>query len=385
MHIKGLTESTKLTPIARCRRIELTEPYTFAVRNEEIHFLPDGCLLLELKRSGVCPADLRYVTFSRPAELMNERIPMCVFHEGIAEVMAVGKNAGDFTKGQRVAVVPNIPCYVHDPVTYPDKQHACKPCRDGVVGENLCTDAMFLGSNAQGLSRSPLLHPGVCVVPIPDDVPDDVAILAEILSVALRGVRCSGVKKDDTVLVTGAGAIGHLSALLVNHIAGVPKQRLFVTDISEKKLNTVRGFATTKNTCSKNALADLHGKVDKAFECAGGKAMEKTVDQALECAAPGGMIMLMGVHEHKIGVRIRHTHVKGLTLMGTQRSDKRDFEEALEIMREPFVQAETRRILHSREFPATAKGVEAACRAALDPEECGKVIINWEMDKTSAI
>jgi threonine dehydrogenase-like Zn-dependent dehydrogenase len=59
-------------------------------------------------------------------------------------------------------------------------------------------------------------------IPIPDDMPEDVAALAEPLAVMVRGVRKGRVMAGDVVTVVGAGTIG-LMGIAAARVAGASK------------------------------------------------------------------------------------------------------------------------------------------------------------------
>jgi len=58
------------------------------------------------------------------------------------------------------------------------------------------------------------------MVPIPDHVPYAAAALAEPLSCCLSGQEAVGVRRDDVVLIIGAGPIGVMHLLLARLSGG---------------------------------------------------------------------------------------------------------------------------------------------------------------------
>src|SRR3990172_9801964 len=79
-----------MTPI-KSTKYQIIGPYQFQVVQEEIKDVPGGHLLLKIMRTGICPADLRYISCSRPPEILKERLPMAPFHEAIATVAGIGE------------------------------------------------------------------------------------------------------------------------------------------------------------------------------------------------------------------------------------------------------------------------------------------------------
>jgi 2-desacetyl-2-hydroxyethyl bacteriochlorophyllide A dehydrogenase len=61
---------------------------------------------------------------------------------------------------------------------------------------------------------------GADVVPIPETVPSELAVLSALGAIALHGVKRGGVHKGERVASIGLGAIGSLSALLHKYFGG---------------------------------------------------------------------------------------------------------------------------------------------------------------------
>jgi len=376
--IEKASHKKKLSRPVRSRIFEVVGPYMMRERWEEISELPDNCLLLETRLTGICHADLRYVSCSRPPEILRERLPLSVFHEGIAQVVEVGENVQDFSKGDFVVIVPNIPCYVHNPEKYRDIYRACGSCRPEGAGENLCEDVRFLASNAHGLSRTFFIHPAACVFHLPGDIPEEVAVLTEPLTVINRAMKQANVNYDDRVAVLGSGFMGFITATALSKIVGISEDNILVTDIFNFKLEKLKDFTTVLNTKEKPIGKEFLSSFDIAFECAGGKASEITIDQALSLLSPGGTCLLMGVSEDKIPIKTRTLLEKGLTLKGTTRSAAIDFSDVLEwLKREEFRKILRRIIFPQMFFAKDCESVISACKAAEDPETHGKVLIDW--------
>src|SRR5690606_40286050 len=102
----------------------------------------------------------------------------------------------------------------------------CPPCRDGLY--NACVKMGFIGISGRGggLAEHVVVERR-WVHPV-GDVPLDQAALVEPLAVAYHGVRLSGAKAGDTVLVGGAGPIGLLTCAVLHAIGA----RAVVTEVS---------------------------------------------------------------------------------------------------------------------------------------------------------
>jgi len=381
--IKAIERASRRRPISppvQSRVFEVVGPYKMRERREEIAELPEGCVLLKVMLTGICHADLRYVSCSRPPHILRERLPLPVFHEGIARVVEVGEDVRNFRRGSLVVVVPNIPCYIQDPERYPDVYRACESCRPGGPGENLCRDVKFLSSNAPGLSRTFLIHPASSLFNVPPGIPEEIAVLTEPLTVIKRAIELAGVNYNSRVAVLGGGFMGFIMAATLSFIVGISKQEILVTDVFDFKLEKFEDFAVTLNVREKSIPKDILSSFDIAFECAGGKAAESTIEQALSLLSPGGTCMLIGVSEEKIPIRTRTLLEKGLTLKGTTRSAAIDYPEVLKWLQKGDFAKSLRKIIYPKIFKAeSCDSILSACRTAESPETHGKVLIDWRL------
>ena len=74
--------------------------------------------------------------------------------------------------------------------------------------------------------------------------------------------------------------------------------------------------------------------IDIAFECVGGEASSFAINQIIDCIKIGGKIVLTGVAENDILINTRKILEKGLTITGSTRSSKRDFEKSIKLLQD---------------------------------------------------
>src|SRR5699024_11096207 len=135
--------------------------------------IKDNWVLVRPTMVSACQADLRYFNGKRKQEALDKKLPMALFHEGVGVV--VKSKSLDFEEGDRVVIVPNIPGYVLDPEKYNDEKD---------VPDNYVEGTEFLGSGYDGIAQSDLVHPAECLVKIPDGIPDEIAVLAEMSTIS---------------------------------------------------------------------------------------------------------------------------------------------------------------------------------------------------------
>ncbi|MEF3301702.1 alcohol dehydrogenase catalytic domain-containing protein [Paenibacillus sp. GYB003] len=316
----------------------------------------EGEVVVEPTLASICHADLRYYTGQRRAEALARKLPLTLIHEGIGRI--VSSRSAEIGPGARVTIVPNIPGFLRDRV--PPEQ-CCPACR-GEPGENYCHNGRFLGSSMDGIAQHRLVVPAECALPIPDGVPDEIAVLAELCSVSYRAI--SGVRDridaGASVAVFGDGPVGYFTAAVLHHVFGLQRDRLLVFGAIADKLGQFE-FAS-RALVHDYDFASADG-TDIAIECTGGRFSESAINQAIDLLKPGGALILMGVTEERVPINTRDVLEKGATLLGSSRSSRSDFAAVLQAMKAPAFQQTLRRILPDRLTPV--RSVEDY-RAALE-------------------
>src|SRR5699024_9890560 len=163
------------------------------------------------------------------------------------------------------------------------------------VLDNYLPESVFLGSGYDGIAQQYLVLPPENVVSIPDNVPDEIAVLAELTSVSLHAIRnVSGCLTDGKVAVFGDGPVGYLTAATLHHVYNIPKDNLVVFGTTEERLVQF-DFATTYFV--KDFDFGKGEDVVAVIECTGGAFSENAINQAIDLIEPQGKITLMGVSE----------------------------------------------------------------------------------------
>ena len=337
------------------REFLLVKPFTFAVKERVIDFIPEGNLLLKPVVAGICGSEMLYFKGQKEKEKLESRLPMCLLHEGVAEVVETGKGAS-LKIGTRVVVNPLIPC------------GECWACRN--LGENMCRNSKFMAATADGLARTLFLYPEDRVIPVPPGIPVEVAALSEPFSVALNACEVAGIRKDERVAVIGDGPVGYLVALAVSSVSHVPPEQLYFIGVIDEKLGLAHDFALTLNSIKeKDRLNSLHEKFDVVFEAVGGSAHRITLRQAIDLLRPGGRCVLLGISKGEVPVAVTSIVNKSLTLKGSTRSRMEHYYKVLSLLQDGEIRRKVERIISDRRFVIrTVKDLEEAFRYA-DTEE----------------
>jgi (R,R)-butanediol dehydrogenase/meso-butanediol dehydrogenase/diacetyl reductase len=140
----------------------------------------DSDVVVKVKACGVCGSDLTYIKIGGIHRKPGGVTP--IGHEAAGEVMSVGSGVKGVSVGQRVVI---------NPMMTPSNIGSGGP--EGAFTEHLLVRDARVGDS---------------LLPIPDDLPFEVAAMTEPLAVALHGVNRSLAKAGEKVVVFGCGPIG---------------------------------------------------------------------------------------------------------------------------------------------------------------------------------
>lgn len=201
-------------------------------------------VVIKVKACGVCGSDLSYIKVGGIHRKPGGVTP--IGHEAAGEILAFGSDVKGVHIGQRVVINP-------------------------------MQTSSYIGSGGpEGAFTEELLvrdaRVGDSLLPIPDDLPFEVAAMTEPLAVALHGVNRMQVKPGDKVVVFGCGPIG-LGMVLWLVDRGITD--VVALDLSPERLEraTALGARAVINPGKDNVrarLLELHGSA-RVFsrECVG--------------------------------------------------------------------------------------------------------------------
>ena len=277
----------------------LKSPKFFEESIDEIEL--DGVVVRPTYLS-ICQADQRYYQGSRPAEILDRKLPMALIHEGIGEVVFDGE--GNFKSGDKVVMIPNT------------------PTDEDVCRLNYSYKSKFRGSGFDGFTSDLIKMESDRVVKIPDDFNLYVSAFIELISVAYQGISkfeeiC--VTPNDALGVWGDGNLGFITALLLKE--KFPQSKVIVFGKHHDNLDL---FSFADEIYRIHDVPDDLA-VDHGFECVGSSASQSAIDQMINIINPQGTINLFGVSEYPIPINTRLVLEKGLTIQGNSRSEREDF------------------------------------------------------------
>ncbi|GCD81366.1 alcohol dehydrogenase [Parageobacillus thermoglucosidasius] len=285
------------------------------LRRVEVPKLPnDEWVKVRVKYGGICGSDLNLILLKdSPTTSPFVSFPFTIGHEVVGTIEEVGSKVENVNVGDRVAIDPILSCItrgIADP---------CPNCRRGdynlchFMTEGVISPGLLIGAcrDTGGSWGAYLVAHKSQVLKLPDNVNDLNGVLVEPFSCALHAVLRNPPKKDDTVLVIGAGTIGICVVAAIKalefpcRIVVLAKHDFQTQLASHYGADEIIYFTKNKNYIYETAKSlqasvldplfgdpVVQGRADLIFECVGNK---QSINDALRFVKNGGKAVLLGL------------------------------------------------------------------------------------------
>lgn len=286
-------------------------PGRIALREFDVPDPEPGVVVIAMHLSGICGTDKH--TFrgesKQYAGTAHERdldYPLICGHENVGTVVATGGPAYDtngvqLKQGDRIVPGANVPCgscyYCLNSYPY----YFCQHLEDYGNSLNVGRAPSLFG----GWSQYMYLLPRTPIFRVPDELPDEVAVITEVMAVthgvdkgiAVLGLQ-GGSRSGFSVAVLGTGPLG-LCHLIKSRMLGAGM--VIATDVLPGRLQFADQFgvdlaldasATEAAERTEAILDATHGRgVDLALDCSG---VPSTFKEALGAVRTGGVVVEAG-------------------------------------------------------------------------------------------
>jgi threonine 3-dehydrogenase len=258
-------------------------------------------VLIRVLRTGVCGTDLHIYEWDRWAQA-NVPLPLVIGHEFVGEVVDAGADVRDLRQGDLVSGEGHL---------------VCGRCRNCMAGRRVqCAHTKGVGVNHPGAFAEFIALPATNVWRHPADIDLDVAAIFDPFGNAVHTALTFPVLGED-VLITGAGPIGLMAAIVAKHAAA---RYVAITDVSEYRLDLARRIGVTlaadvRGTTMAGAMRELGMRegFDVGFEMSGKPA---ALREMLGCMTHGGKIALLGLPAEEFGIDWAHLITNMITVKG---------------------------------------------------------------------
>jgi L-iditol 2-dehydrogenase len=283
---------------------------------------------------GICGSDLAVVSLeASPATSPFSSFPFVIGHENVGTIEVIGSAVRGFAVGDRVVANPLLDCVPRGIAP------ACGPCRAGHPSrcehftDGALPPGMLIGTT-RGLGGSwgeRYVAPASRLVPVPDAVPDEAAVLVEPFACSVHAVRASRPQAGERALVVGAGSIGLLTVAALRALAPGIEVTVLARHGFQRdhalRLGAARvamGGGDPRAALAEAAGARLLktiigppavvGGFDRTYVCIAGRG---GVDDALNLTRAGGEVVLLGNARGLDGLDWTPLWLKELTLRGS--------------------------------------------------------------------
>ena len=316
---------------------------------------PDD-VLIRINKTGICGTDIHIWNWDEWAA-RTVPVPLVTGHEFAGEIVELGRNVTDLKIGQRCSGERHL------------IGHQSRQSRSGKF--HLDPETRGIGVNEPGAFAQYLRLPAFNVVPLPDEIDDEIGAILDPLGNAVHTALSFDLIGED-VLITGAGPIGIMAAAVARHVGA---RHVVITDVNQARLDLAEAVAdVVPVNVAKESLKEVEARLkmaqgfDVGMEMSGNQA---ALDQMVEAMVMGGRIAMLGIPPGKSPVDWSRIVFKAITIKGVY--GREIFETWYKMIAMLQNGLDIRKVItHRFKVDAFQDGF-AAMRSGLS----GKVVLDW--------
>jgi threonine 3-dehydrogenase len=313
-------------------------------------------VLIRVLRTGVCGTDLHIYDWDSWAQA-NVPVPLVIGHEFVGEVVAAGSDVQELREGQLVSGEGHL---------------VCGRCRNCMAGRRVqCAHTKGVGVNYPGAFAEYIALPATNVWRHEPGTDLDVAAIFDPFGNAVHSALTFPILGED-VLITGAGPIGLMAAIVARH-AGA--RYVVITDVSDYRLDLARriGVSVAVNAAETRLTDVMPGLgmregFDVGLEMSGKPA---ALREMLATMTHGGKIAMLGLPTEDFGIDWAHLVTNMTTIKGIY--GRQMFETWYEMSVLVHSGLDISPVITHRFDAADYEQAFATVRSG----QCGKVVLTW--------
>ena len=316
-------------------------------------------VLVKIKKTAICGTDIHIYNWDEWAQ-KTIPIPMITGHEYAGEIVELGSNVTDLNIGDIISGEGHITC------------GRCRNCLAGTI--HLCPNTIGVGVNRDGAFAEYLSVPAKNIFKPSREMSTDLLACFDPYGNAVHTALSFNMVGED-VLITGAGPIGMMSAMVASH-AGA--RNIVITDINQYRLDLIKKILpkvitvnVAKDSISKDLMESLgiFEGFDVGLEMSGSP---KAFSDMLSKMINGGRIAMLAIMPAGSGIDWDLVVFKGLTIKGVYGREIFETWYKGSMMVQSGLPLE-KIITHHFDFTEFQEGFDV-----MRSGKSGKVILNWE-------
>lgn len=261
---------------------------------------PDD-VLIRINKTGICGTDIHIWNWDEWAK-RTVPVPLVTGHEFAGEIVELGRNVTDLKVGQRCSGEGHL------------IGHQSRQSRSGKF--HLDPETRGIGVNEPGAFAEYLRLPAFNVVPLPDEIDDEIGAILDPLGNAVHTALSFDLIGED-VLITGAGPIGIMAGAIARHVGA---RNVVITDVNQARLDLAAEVADViPVNVAKEDLKEVQQRLKMAQGFDVGMEMsgnQQALDQMVEAMVMGGRIAMLGIPPGKSPVDWSKIVFKAITIKG---------------------------------------------------------------------
>ena len=260
-------------------------------------------VIVKIHKTAICGTDIHIYNWDEWAQ-KTIPVPMITGHEYAGEIVEVGQNVIDLSKGDIVSGEGHI---------------TCGRCRNCLAGRrHLCPNTIGVGVNRAGAFSEYVSIPAQNIFKPSREISTDLLSVFDPYGNAVHTALSFNMVGED-VLITGAGPIGSMAALVAKH-AGA--RNIVITDMNQYRLDLIKKIlpeVITVNVSKEKITRELMAKLgifegfDVGLEMSGSP---QAFSGMLDLMINGGNIAMLAIMPAGSGIDWDMVVFKGLTIKG---------------------------------------------------------------------
>jgi threonine 3-dehydrogenase len=313
-------------------------------------------VLIRVLRTGVCGTDLHIYEWDGWAQ-ENVTVPLVIGHEFSGEIVEIGAEVQDLEIGDIVSGEGHL---------------VCGKCRNCMAGRRVqCARTKGVGVNHPGAFAEYIALPAANAWRHPPGIDISVAAIFDPFGNAVHTALTFPVLGED-VLITGAGPIGIMAAIVARH-AGA--RHVVITDVSPYRLELASKVGVTMAadpslTSLKEIMAELGMRegFDVGMEMSGKPV---ALREMLGAMTHGAKIAMLGLPAEQFPIDWAHLVLNMITIKGIYGREMFETWYEMSVLTQSGVDISPV-ITHHFDAADYAAAFETVATG-----NCGKVVLDW--------